>query len=365
MARSITRAASCIGLSLILWLLFITLEPRKTAFSCRTPLSCVGLGRSHHYVHPITNDGSLEVEKRFQDGNIRFRRRSGGSIDVELLILVLVKDEKSWSSDFRSSQRTSHDLMDVIISTKLDLSSVGLALLTSSPKEYQRLKASTNQLPFATVSIHLAQEPSSGISYIDRHDPAVQQARRSALARYRNRLMLSSLEDEKHLLWLDADVVELSDGIVQTMLHQAESHENAGIMTALCHQNQMRNYDKNAWRVNVEPEYLRGPIADADREKAQTSLEESRLMVPDVINGTKDDALVPLDSVGGTILYIRADLVRQGLTFPHFNIVGTTWNNTGWTGVETEGLCYMARSLKGGGCYVLGGKHHVRHSDWG
>ena len=72
-----------------------------------------------------------------------------------------------------------------------------------------------------------------------------------------------------------------------------------------------------------------------------------------------------MDSVGGTILYIRANLIREGVVFPHFNIVGTTWEQAGWVGVETEGLCYMAKGLVGGGCYVLGGKHHVRHSDWG
>jgi hypothetical protein len=69
--------------------------------------------------------------------------------------------------------------------------------------------------------------------------------------------------------------------------------------------------------------------------------------------------------VGGTILCIRARLVREGVVFPHFNIVGTTWSQPGWIGVETEGLCYMAKGLTGGGCYTLGGKHYVRHSDWG
>ena len=62
--------------------------------------------------------------------------------------------------------------------------------------------------------------------------------------------MLMALEDEKHIIvWLDADMVFLSDGIVQTMIGHSEKTEDAGIITARCHQNQVDNYDKNAWRV--------------------------------------------------------------------------------------------------------------------
>jgi hypothetical protein len=31
-----------------------------------------------------------------------------------------------------------------------------------------------------------------------------------------------------------------------------------------------------------------------------------------------------LDGVDGTTLYIRASLVREDVTFPHFNTIGTT-----------------------------------------
>jgi mannan polymerase complexes MNN9 subunit len=175
--------------------------------------------------------------------------------------------------------------------------------------------------------------------------------------------MSRALEDEKHIVWLDADVVFLSDGIVQTMVSHSEKVDDAGIITARCHQNQMENYDKNAWRVGDGS--VQGVIPDDERAASVQKLAETRVMVDQAIMGTDDSDIVPLDSVGGTILYIRASLVREGVVFPHFNIVGTTWEQSGWIGVETEGLCYMAKGLPGGGCYVLGGKHHVRHSDWG
>ena len=42
--------------------------------------------------------------------------------------------------------------------------------------------------------------------------------------------MLMALEDEKHIIvWLDADMVFLSDGIVQTMIGHSEKTEDAGI----------------------------------------------------------------------------------------------------------------------------------------
>lgn len=46
--------------------------------------------------------------------------------------------------------------------------------------------------------------------------------------------------------------------------------------------------------------------------------------------------LVPVDSVGGCILMVRADCHRQGLIFPTFTI---------HHGIETEGLAKMAKVM--------------------
>ena len=45
------------------------------------------------------------------------------------------------------------------------------------------------------------------------------------------------------------------------------------------------------------------------------------------------------------------------------NVIGTGWGKDGWDGLETEGMCYVARYLKGGGCYTLGGSHFVKHTN--
>ncbi|KXL43273.1 glycosyltransferase family 62 protein [Acidomyces richmondensis BFW] len=364
MSRSIRRFGIPIVVILVLWILFYNFEPRRTAYSCRTFWSCVGFGSRNAYGYSAHYDSlPLEQEKTLNDGTLRFTREAHEA-DPELLFLVLVKDAASWSSDFRSSSRSTYDLLDILVGSGLDLSTISLAIMVSSPEVYEEAKTATGRLPFARVSLLQHRNTASDVEYRDRHNPAVQLARRSALAALRNRLMVSALRDEKHIVWLDADVVEMSDGVVQAMLHQADVNEDAGIITVMCHQNQMDNYDKNAWKLSSNANLL-GVIDDAGRQEAISRLVETRQMLPELVQGTQDDELVGIDSVGGTLLYIRAELVRQGVNFPHFNVVGTTWSQFGWIGVETEGICYMARGLKGGGCYVLGGHHHVRHADWG
>jgi hypothetical protein len=363
MRRSLLRLAGIVSVLAVAWLLFYTLEPRRTAYSCRTVWSCIGLGGRHSYSRDYVwvDQKPTESEEILRDGTVRFSREVSGA-RPDTLVLVLNKDGNSWSSDFRSSQRTAYDFIDLLASTKLNASIISLAMLTADHAEMESMKAASKRLPFAKVAISFIHDD-SGVPYAGRHDPSVQLARRGELAKLRNQLMLSALHDEKHILWLDADVVELSPGIVQTMLRHSDNNDAAGIITALCHQNQMDNYDKNAWKVNSLT--LSGTVALSERENAVRQLVSERLMVPEIINGTMDDQLMPLDSVGGTILFMRADLVRQGLTFPHKNVVGTTWGHAGWIGVETEGLCYAARGLKGGECFVLGGRHHARHTDWG
>ena len=61
-----------------------------------------------------------------------------------------------------------------------------------------------------------------------------------------------------------------------------------------------------------------------------------------------------LDAVGGTVLYMKADLYRQGVVFPVYHVVGTDWSGEGWDAVETAGLCVVARFV-GHDCYGMPG----------
>ena len=52
-----------------------------------------------------------------------------------------------------------------------------------------------------------------------------------------------------------------------------------------------------------------------------------------------------LSSIGGTILYVKAAVHRDGVVFPVANVVGAEWAQQGYTGLETEGICWLAKFL--------------------
>ena len=62
--------------------------------------------------------------------------------------------------------------------------------------------------------------------------------------------------------------------------------------------------------------------------------------------GQKNDP-VPLDSVGGTVLWVDANLHREGVIFPPFYLIGSEWDRNGYDGIETEGICYIAKAMLG------------------
>ncbi|KAI2634762.1 glycosyltransferase family 62 protein [Hypomontagnella submonticulosa] len=359
-----------IGSFLILFLLFHSFEPRKRAWSCKTVASCLGGSHAPSYKHwnGVPLDLAIgQAEKTLSDGTVFYHQQIVNK-NPDILFLVLTRDSHSWSADFRSTHRTVYDFLDVIVSTGLDLTRVSLGLMTSSLDEFKAAKEAIKPLPFARVALFYREGDGGGaatqIAYEDRHKKDVQRRRRGLIASLRNYLMARSLQDESHVIWVDADVVEFSKGIVQTMIEQSEKRKDAGIITALCKQTITPNYDKNAWAVDKEVPLLMGPVGDGDLDTAANKLVETRTYLDELIKGTNDNDLVPIDSVGGTILYLKADIVRQGVNFPTSYVVGTTWSHEGWVGIESEGVCYMASHLDGGGCFVLGGSHYVRHADW-
>lgn len=378
------RLGPIIAAVLFTLVLFYTTEFRRRSWSCKTWATCLG-GRPHSYKHWDDVDPELRVdsfEKTLHDGTVFFHRQTVENSSPEILILVLAQDAESWSKDYLSTRRNIHDFLDLLVSTDLDFTKVALGLLTSSREEYDRAVQATERFPFARVALYLRAEQRPRFAYADRHKPAVQRQRRARIAGLRNYLMLRALRDERHLVWVDADIVEISPGIVQTMVGHAERHTGVGVMTALCSQTRARNYDRNAWAFrrpvdgsasssspdddeggNRTVVDIMGPVGDDQLRAAARQLGERRVYVSELIENTHDNDLLHVDSVGATFLYLRAHLVRQGISFPTSNVVGTTWSHDGWYGVETEGICYLASQLEGGGCFVLGGTHHVRHAD--
>lgn len=150
---------------------------------------------------------------------------------------------------------------------------------------------------------------------VPRYADAIQVQRRSILARSRNQLLFRALDDEQWVLWLDADVIEYPPDVIERLLATGKD-----IVQPHCvYEYGGPTFDRNAWR-----------------DRGMRHLDDLR--------GEGD--LVRLDSVGGTMLLVRADVHRDGVIFPSFPYGKANPRirlNNHWLGeIETEGLGIMA-----------------------
>lgn len=153
---------------------------------------------------------------------------------------------------------------------------------------------------------------------LPRYANHLQVQRRSILARSRNHLLFRALDDEDWVLWLDVDVVEYPADVIERLLAAGKE-----IVQPNCvYEYGGTSFDLNAWR------------------------DQGRLHLHDL---RAEGDLVPLDSVGGTMLLVRADVHRDGLVFPCFPYGlpnPKIRTNNYWMGeLETEGLGIMASDL--------------------
>ena len=162
---------------------------------------------------------------------------------------------------------------------------------------------------------------------VPRWTPAFQLLRRSVLARSRNHLLMRALGDADWVLWLDVDVIWYPPDLIRLFLSYSRDilHPNCVLEPG------GPSFDLNAWR-----------------NKASQNLGDLR--------GASGP--VRLDSVGGTVLFVRADLHRDGLIFPPYRYgvaspyIRDTHPVWGRGEVETEGFGIMARDM-GSQCWGL------------
>jgi glycosyltransferase involved in cell wall biosynthesis len=116
---------------------------------------------------------------------------------------------------------------------------------------------------------------------------AFQIPRRKILAKARNQLLFRALKDQDWVLWLDVDVIDYPPDLIERLIATGRD---------IVHPHCVRYYggpsfDLNAWR------------------------DHGRIHMDDLRGGPD---LVRLDTVGGTVLLVRADVHRDGLIFPCF-----------------------------------------------
>ncbi len=172
---------------------------------------------------------------------------------------------------------------------------------------------------------------------LPRWEPALQIARRAVLARSRNHLLFGALRDEEWVLWLDVDVVDYPPDILKRLIA-----EDRAILQPHCvTEPGGKTFDLNAW-------------ADGGRRTMHDMRGQT--------------APVRLDSVGGCMLLVRADLHRDGLIFPAFRygLRNTAIRDPhpvwGAGEIETEGLAMLARDM-GYQCWGLPDLEIIHASD--
>ncbi|KAF3937539.1 hypothetical protein ABW19_dt0200640 [Dactylella cylindrospora] len=332
------------------------------------------------------------------------------------LLLTLTNDFASWGrmtdSPIAPFQQvwTFSDYIGRIAAQSLPPASLHFGLLTSSIDAYENYTttlASIHNPPWSYAEvIYLKQLPtdletnSEHLTREDRHilDDEKQWSRRRLLARLRNFLATHMLRpDHKHIIWLDADVYHLPNDLFDrfielgnldpstdltelvkaglrevntTITHEDGDEETVtaletpppiGLITLRCEKRSRHDFDRNAW-TGFGKRPPSSALAKMRAGKKYPGEERWAKAISQLIVDTTDDDLVKLDSVGGTALYIKAGLVREGLEFPQYLVEGTEWGKDGRDGVETEGLCYVAERM-GWGCYGLGGRWVTKHAD--
>ncbi len=148
-----------------------------------------------------------------------------------------------------------------------------------------------------------------------RHAGEIQPERRAVLAKSRNHLLFHALNDEEWVLWLDVDVIEYPADLIERLLATGKRIVQPNCVVKYGGE----TFDRNAWR-----------------DKGALHLHDLRT----------EGTFAALHSVGGTVLWIDADIHRDGLIFPPFGYGKRSQYARNTKGeIETEGLGMMALDM--------------------
>ncbi|KAF3919040.1 hypothetical protein ABW21_db0201657 [Orbilia brochopaga] len=284
-------------------------------------------------------------------------------------------------------------------------SQLSLGLLTSSSLAFENYTSTLLSLPRAmpwssAEIIYLPSLPLYSIGKNGNRGTGDEGSRgRGYRARLKNYLMSSTLNDQyAHVIWLDADVVELPSGLfarfvevaglsertditpmvtarlqveagaeTETEMHLSDPDADnkpastakvppvarpAGLLTLHSESNGGRDVSRGSWRGSGHRPTASELSQILDKGRSFRGQKTWAKELSQLLSGTRDEDLVQLDSMGGSALYMRAELVREGLVFTisHVN-------------EEAQGLCYVAGRM-GWGCYALGGSWRTVHADF-
>ncbi|KAG7660479.1 uncharacterized protein J8A68_006007, partial [[Candida] subhashii] len=271
--------------------------------------------------------------------------------------------------DSYGPERKIHDFIAVLntIAENQDSLHINMALLCNDFHELQNVityiesKSETLSQVYGKITIISAPflDKNQGFARDQRKAPQSQRLRRRMIARTRNFLLLNSLRHEQYTLFVDSDIIEFEhpETFLLTFIKT-----NKDIIVPRIPVAGNPDYDLNSWRgQRRKPTEEQLKLLDVEnREDFHYYPEEADIPgkvwhFKEYIANTNNEYeehkdeyeyLVPLDSVGGAVLFAKSIVYKQGAIFPTSYIVGTTWDRSeGYDGIETEGLCYLAKPL--------------------
>lgn len=270
-----------------------------------------------------------------------------------ILMLSIVANPKSYGKD-----QTHVEFLKKFETLANPKNHYSLGILVSDAQEFTKFNEYLLENAVKYVDkITLIQAPfideTNRLDRTNRHATSAQRARRRLIARVRNFLLFNVLKDEQYTIFFDSDIVEFKqlnmiDLFIETDLDIVVPRIMWGAVNI--------DYDRNSWRGERTK-----PGAEELRKMDANDWDNVQYVPEDVLDkiyhfytfvALEQEAhqdisyAFPLDSVGGAVLFAKSIIYKQGVVFPTSYIVGTTWDrDEGYDGIETEGICYLAKPL--------------------
>ncbi|GAA99496.1 glycosyltransferase family 62 protein [Mixia osmundae IAM 14324] len=206
--------------------------------------------------------------------------------------------------------------------------------------------------------------PAAGIENIGktRHSFELQIHRRTLLAKSRASLLSAGLSPEVDwALWMDVDIVDYKPTLIEDLLSWSRRLKTADVIVPNCMwktYDDMGPYDKNNWAETDESMAIKASLQPSDiLIEGYPELQTGRYLLADAYSRERPETSpdeMELDGVGGCCTFVRAEMHRNGATFPAY-----AFDNQ----IETEGFAQMVKRL--GGRMVGLPKYHVFHGLYG
>jgi hypothetical protein len=312
--------------------------------------------------NPLVNSLLSGRETRGEKRGYTNRKRDSTHRKRDSPLLVLILSTIAGSSAY-GPKRNFGDFYDTISSIISPEYSISLAFLVTSEREFKKIDKTIKKRLLASQSVSKVTilrapllEEDIQIDKENRHADQLQRQRRRIIAKSRNFLLSHSLDLNQYSLFVDSDIenIENSNQFLSTLISS-----KLDIVVPRIIKGSDQDYDKNSWRgertkptkdqLDLMNKNLWDQASYVPRDILENMFHFTDYLENEVeYNLHKDELqyLVELDSVGGGVLFAKSIIYKQGAMFPTSYIVGTSWDRLeGYDGIETEGLCYLAKPL--------------------